>query len=69
MDYTKMTEQLIKKNSLKYRGLNVKAPEFFPEVRQHILKSNFIKEYVGSDEEFFDKLEAEFVQNNTWLFE
>ena len=39
-----MTEQLIEKNSLKYRGLNVKAPEFFPEVRKHILKSNFIKE-------------------------
>jgi hypothetical protein len=71
MDYTKDMEKLIRKNALKYGGLNVKAAEFVPEKR----KTNFLVEYlqgeefVGSEKDFFDKLESEFVENNSWLFE
>lgn len=65
MDYTKDMEKLIRKNALKYRGLNVKAAEFVPEKRKNI----YIEEFVGSEKDFFDKLESEFVENNSWLFE
>jgi hypothetical protein len=62
MDYVKYMEMIIRKNALKYSGLNVKAKEFIPQkYEKRVLQ--------GSEDDLFDKLESDFVKYNVWLFE
>jgi hypothetical protein len=68
IDYVAQMEANIRKNCLaKYTGLNVSAKEFIPSQTP----SNFIqiKTSEMEEQEFFDKLETEFVLQNAWLFE
>lgn len=66
-NYVSQMEAIIRKNCLaKYGGINISAKEFIP---YKIEIDNIIKTSKVLENEFFDKLELEFVLQNAWLFE
>ena len=77
---TDYIEKMIRQNCLKYNGLNISAEEFIPqnkpdnnpetpqETPQEISQETPIKIEIDEND-FFDKLEFEYVQQNAWLFE
>ena len=78
MCITSQINQMILRNSLKYKGLNTKAKEFVPENDNKITLENIFKkakenkiqiESKETEDDFFDRLEKEFQYRNAWIFE
>ena len=69
-------ERIIRKNCLKYNGLNADADEFIPKTKSTIAQTTEKKGSTtksvhkkSNDEEWFDQMEMEFVEQNVWIFE
>lgn len=88
MDYINEMDKIIRKNCLKYSGLNISAEEFFPSKQMTFIQTksqlfNFSlfdeNAYENACEEnacenviydiLFNRLERNFVNENSWLFE